>query len=50
MNLCKHNAIAAEYNEDSRTCNFIKETFSNNLPIINKYHCIKNISGYCAWN
>ncbi|CAD8133924.1 unnamed protein product [Paramecium pentaurelia] len=50
INLCKHNAIATEYNEEKRTCSFTKEKFSNNLQQINKYHCIKNISGYCAWN
>ncbi|CAD8133754.1 unnamed protein product [Paramecium octaurelia] len=50
INLCKHNAIATEYDEQSRTCSFLKDDFSSNLYQINKYHCIKNISGYCAWD
>lgn len=52
MNLCKHNAIAAIFDPERRVCEFNAGAFDKPyvMEASNKYHCIKNISGYCAWN
>ncbi|CAD8105157.1 unnamed protein product [Paramecium primaurelia] len=51
MNLCKYNSlIATEFDEGKRICLFDQFKFSNNLHLINKYHCLNNLKGYYQWN